>query len=440
MQALRTGPLAWITCSRRTGMCGKSEGTRELSTAQANLFEWKQEVNRRLAEHRSRKGASAAGPRIVESDHRNGSRRGAEAAARVAQRFAHAPSYLDILIQRPQPMPADETRRAPRAAEATAKPVAAEFAAACQPAPAWLSEAETRAPAAVMDAPAAIVDLTSAEEPIAAGNAVESREGSRLFGGAAAAQLLGPPAQEWSAIDAAEEMQNAEAEPIHANLIEFPREIVATRKIRPRLLEGPHLARNAQLSIFEVDPEAISTQAEPAEVEVAPSWNQPEWSGIKLDAQPMEKISAAAEPLAAVAAAPEIELAPLGRRLLAIFVDTTLIAAALIGAGAVSAYNAAALPGPREMGTSALFGFLVAAVLYELMFLTLARATPGMKYAHIALTTFGNEQPSREQRQRRLAVMALSVLPVGLGLLWSLFDEERLCWHDRLSQTYLKSS
>ena len=29
------------------------------------------------------------------------------------------------------------------------------------------------------------------------------------------------------------------AQPIHANLIEFPREIVATRKVRPRLAEGP---------------------------------------------------------------------------------------------------------------------------------------------------------------------------------------------------------
>jgi uncharacterized RDD family membrane protein YckC len=90
------------------------------------------------------------------------------------------------------------------------------------------------------------------------------------------------------------------------------------------------------------------------------------------------------------------------------------------------------------MGISAAFGFLAAVVLYELMFLTFARATPGMRYAQIALTTLSNEPPSREQRQRRLAVMALSVLPVGLGLLWSRFDEERLCWHDLLSQTYLK--
>ena len=34
--------------------------------------------------------------------------------------------------------------------------------------------------------------------------------------------------------------------------------------------------------------------------------------------------------------------------------------------------------------------------------------------------------------------MLLSVLPAGLGLAWALFDENHLCWHDRLSQTYLR--
>ena len=414
-----------------------------MSTAQANLFEWKQEVNRRLAEHRSRKSAPAAGPRVLEAEHPNDRSRGAQAAARVAQRFAHAPSYIDILIQQPPEIRANETRRAPLAVEA----VVAEFEIVSQLAPPWLSAAEAHAPAAVvnapaaiMEAPAAIMKSNSASEPLAIAYAAEPREGARLFAGAAA-ELLQPAARQQGATDAAEDFRDPEEEPIHANLSEFPRELVATRKIRPRLLEGPLSAmQNAQLSIFEVDAEAISTEVGPAEAEAAPVWNRPEWSGIKLDAQPEEESSAAAQAQVALAAAPAIELAPLSRRLLAWFVDATLIMAALIGAGAVSAHNAAALPGPREMGISAAFGFLAAVVLYELMFLTFARATPGMRYAQIALTTLSNEQPSREQRQRRLAVMALSVLPVGLGLLWSLFDEERLCWHDRLSQTYLKSN
>jgi hypothetical protein len=27
---------------------------------------------------------------------------------------------------------------------------------------------------------------------------------------------------------------------------------------------------------------------------------------------------------------------------------------------------------------------------------------------------------------------------VGLGLVWSVFDEDHLSWHDRISQTYLR--
>ena len=34
--------------------------------------------------------------------------------------------------------------------------------------------------------------------------------------------------------------------------------------------------------------------------------------------------------------------------------------------------------------------------------------------------------------------MILSLAPVGLGFAWSIFDEDHLTWHDRISQTYLR--
>jgi hypothetical protein len=34
--------------------------------------------------------------------------------------------------------------------------------------------------------------------------------------------------------------------------------------------------------------------------------------------------------------------------------------------------------------------------------------------------------------------MMLSVAPIGLGVMWAIFDEDHLSWHDRLSQTYLR--
>ena len=51
-------------------------------------------------------------------------------------------------------------------------------------------------------------------------------------------------------------------EPLAVNLIEFPRELVAARKVRPRLAEGPlremSQEEQDQLKIFEVAPESIS--------------------------------------------------------------------------------------------------------------------------------------------------------------------------------------
>lgn len=390
-------------------------------------------MNRRLAEHRSRKGAPVGGPRVVPAAQTCGNGRGAEAAARVAQRFAHAPSYTQTLVEAARPQRADDSRCAAVETEPHSEPVRQSAAAAVESAPVWESPIEMRAPSTV--------DKRVAEELIPIlrqPDAREMRAEARLFGGAAA-EMIEPPLREWDGPDAAEEMDSAE--PIHANLIQFPRELVATRKIRPRLVEGPYAsAGNAQLSIFEVDPSAVSTEVEPADTKTAREWNQPEWSGIKLDARPAEEMARAAELAVSASTMSEIEAAPLSRRLLAVFVDVTLIGAAVIAAGWVFVENTTALPGPREMGMGALGAFLAAAVLYELLFFTLAHATPGMRYAHIGLWTFANERPTREQRWRRLRATALSVLPVGLGLLWSLFDEERLCWHDRLSQTYLKSS
>jgi len=31
------------------------------------------------------------------------------------------------------------------------------------------------------------------------------------------------------------------------------------------------------------------------------------------------------------------------------------------------------------------------------------------------------------------------VLPVAIGVAWAIFDEDHLCWHDRLSLTYMRS-
>src|SRR5580704_5966743 len=82
-----------------------------MPTAPATIFPgWKQEVNRRVAEHLNNKSRSTNQSRTIQANRSAQGSRAAQAAARVAQRYAQAPSYGEML--------ADEARAAVRAAEA----------------------------------------------------------------------------------------------------------------------------------------------------------------------------------------------------------------------------------------------------------------------------------------------------------------------------------
>ncbi len=83
--------------------------------------------------------------------------------------------------------------------------------------------------------------------------------------------------------------------------------------------------------------------------------------------------------------------------------------------------------------------FLILTTLYQLLFFTFSNATPGMNYARIGLCTFSDENPTRAQMRRRALAFLLSAIPLGLGLLWSWIDSDRLGWHDRLSRMYQRS-
>jgi uncharacterized RDD family membrane protein YckC len=96
------------------------------------------------------------------------------------------------------------------------------------------------------------------------------------------------------------------------------------------------------------------------------------------------------------------------------------------------------MPAPRSAEAMVVAGLLIVGFVYHALFFAMAVSTPGMRYAGIALSTFEDDSPTRAQLRHRLGAMALSLLPVGLGFAWSLFDDDHLSWHDRISQTYLR--
>jgi uncharacterized RDD family membrane protein YckC len=222
-----------------------------------------------------------------------------------------------------------------------------------------------------------------------------------------------------------------------ANLIEFPRQLVAARRARPRLAEGPlreeadMAAESAQLRIFEVETTQIST---------APmvESSAPEWSSIVLSALPATEVVETRE--AQFRYAPPPLTAPLGLRVMAGIVDWCIVVAGVLAFVAAFAFTVGKLPhGAVTLqiaaialaGTAAIFW-----LMYQVLFFTCSEATPGMRYARIGLCTFSDDNPTRAAMRRRIFAVLLSVCPLGIGFLWALLDEDGLGWHDRISRMY----
>ncbi len=76
------------------------------------------------------------------------------------------------------------------------------------------------------------------------------------------------------------------------------------------------------------------------------------------------------------------------------------------------------------------------ALLYKLLWALGDGDTPGMAAVNLRLINFDGYRPNREERLLRLLVGIVSFAALGVGLLWCLFDEEKLTWHDHITKTF----
>ncbi len=359
---------------------------------------WKQELNQRLAATRSRRlriqGEHVQGEQVplpgLEHMERKVESRASRLAAKVAQRYANAPSYSEVL---------------------TAK-------ARC--------EGDVPMPAL---AAGDVVDLLPEPSP-------------ESWSGPPEAELISGKPGLGAAVDAdhvtasflpAGESDEA-VKPLAVNLIDYPRELVAARKVRPRLAEGPlressQATGQGQLKIFEVAPESISQT-----VRIGAAGG--EWSPIRLDT---DRVSQLSDDVQSFTQETPLKAAPLEDRLMAGIFDLALVIAAFALFVLVFVACTAHPPSGRPALLAAglvLGGFFL---LYQYLFFKFAEGTPGMRYAKIALCTFEDENPTRQAMCKRVLFLMLSAAPLGLGFAWAWFDPDRLGWHDRLSRIYQRS-
>jgi hypothetical protein len=132
-----------------------------------------------------------------------------------------------------------------------------------------------------------------------------------------------------------------------------------------------------------------------------------------------------------------LQSAPLGLRLVAAFVDGLIIAAAASLFGFIF-WKVAAVRPPLFQGLGLLAGIICFFwVTYEYLLIVYAASTPGLRLAGLELTRFDGTRTSRSLRRWRVLAACLSAVSAGMGYVWIFLDEDALCWHDRITHTYL---
>lgn len=401
---------------------------------------WKDEVSARLHAHRRRRsGAPEDQPALPGLEPSTPS----AIAARVADRYSRVPSWREAM-----------------AAEAAARLAAAAPPAVAPDSPRKLFE-EREAAAETPDiSPKQHFEAASDDCEFEIGSATGSQLPDIIRYSVSVDSL---PAPRTAPVQARAQRHNRAAEfidlaaeiledpiveatveptsPLPARLIEFPRELVAPRKARPRLAEGPLLEE------LLANPEPVPPQArlfDSGDLRILEADPEPRRSSVSertmihLDTEkPMREPQVAATPFVRTGAA--MHVAPVQDRFLAAIVDAGLTLLAFLAFVLVFAVCTTHPPGGKAALAGSGATLLAMWVLYQFLFFSLSAATPGMRYAKIALCTFDDENPTPPAVRGRIAALLLSALPLGLGFLWAIFDEDGLSWHDRITQTYQRS-
>jgi len=84
--------------------------------------------------------------------------------------------------------------------------------------------------------------------------------------------------------------------------------------------------------------------------------------------------------------------------------------------------------------------FAIVYLQFFFLFTVFGGTTPGMMIRGLQVLSLGGEPPTPKQMLLRSAGYVLSAATFFLGFLWSMWDEDELTWHDRLSNTYLSKT
>ena len=216
----------------------------------------------------------------------------------------------------------------------------------------------------------------------------------------------------------------------------IPAPAIVVRPEQPKIIQFPRLFTPPPQQPLVTRPEDLELAApviESPRILYAPEAEQLDllssFADIELKAQEPNRTDAMELPPQAAALMP---------RLFSGLVDSGIVVGAtLLFAGIFLAFAGL----PRKAPVALLCGLLAGSLLwlvFQCVFLVYGQFTPGMRIAELELCTFAGEPVALLPRAYRALASTLSAVSLGLGFAWALFDEDRLGWHDRMTQTHLR--
>jgi hypothetical protein len=132
-----------------------------------------------------------------------------------------------------------------------------------------------------------------------------------------------------------------------------------------------------------------------------------------------------------------LQSARMARRLAATAIDALIVLIGLSLFSCIVWRVTAMIPSTRlAAGMVAVVGGMLWAA-YQFLLIVYCGTSPGLKLAKLRLSCFDGSSVSRKMRRWRVLASVLSGLSLGLGYAWCFLDEDQLCWHDRITRTYM---
>jgi uncharacterized RDD family membrane protein YckC len=158
---------------------------------------------------------------------------------------------------------------------------------------------------------------------------------------------------------------------------------------------------------------------------------------IRTEAPSRKSLSATPAPSPAREVSTTAPIAPLAIRAVAGVLDFAIIVVAVgVFLGVFYMMGGVALTdldGLRSISAA----FLAIVCFYWIFYVGYLGGTSGMNWLGLRVLNFDGEPPTSAQRRTRALGTILSTLSLGLGFAWSIADEEKLTWHDRMSKTFV---